>query len=614
MKVRPDAQLLLAIRAPPRPDLGAAGDKERRRALQCEWVASWGGRPLAAGASDAQQISWWKQAKKQHGELVEAARRRFGDGVPTVPSADNAPPAGQAGPVPVAGLTLTQSWVEQHAPEIVELRVEVEDAPDGGELRHVRARVEGPDGEEEHVRSVYFSPRHDEIDTRRRRRREERAVLALASLPRRRRLQEYIEYEEETAVALAAERREMERRLRQLERASLRPFTMQSGGGRVLWLPAARLEELGPFDEPYLDNNGVSGGVRFATLAPAEKETYLERGCFLCGNQLFDCWCGAVRLSPPAPPCCPSPLLCAADGGRQCGTSKQDEWLGPVPWCTHRSCFRARRRGGLDRPPWRGMQRRWLASDGSSAARDALLAEWSALDFSEVQKRTVQCAAPAEETRWVLRRSAEERAAEAAAAEAAEADDWAWMLQDVVRSSDFLADLGADMCTRWRQEIALPRYAWRHCWHCGKGEAERGLGVGRFVSKGTPMATGATLVLHEQPRAAAAAAAAAKRVCAKAASQEHSWTWTIPRAQRAEQLRRLPDLVVCHVSELEQKAELAEAWAAAFEARWGHASALAAGVRDAVLRARENVERMARVRDDMELLAREKRVGVKVRL
>ena len=188
------------------------------------------------------------------------------------------------------------------------------------------------------------------------------------------------------------------------------------------------------------------------------------------------------------------------------------------------------------------------------------------------------------------------------------------MLQEVVRSSDFLADLGADMCTRWRQEIALPRYAWRHCWHCGKGEAERGLGVGRFVSKGTPMATGATLVLHEQPRAAAAAAAAAKRVCAKAASQEHSWTWTIPRAQRAEELRRLPDLVVCHVSKLEQKAELAEAWAAAFEARWGHASALAAGVRDAVLRARENVERMARVRDDMELLAREKRVGVKVRL
>ena len=55
----------------------------------------------------------------------------------------------------------------------------------------------------------------------------------------------------------------------------------------------------------------------------------------------------------------------------------------------------------------------------------------------------------------------------------------------------------------------------------------------------------------------------------------------------AEQLRRLPDLVVCHVSELEQKAELAEAWAAAFEARRGHASALAAGVRDALLRARK---------------------------
>jgi hypothetical protein len=70
MKVRTDAQLLLAMRAPPRPDLGAA-DKSRKRTLQCEWVASWEGRPLAAGASDAQQSAWWKQAKKQHGELVD---------------------------------------------------------------------------------------------------------------------------------------------------------------------------------------------------------------------------------------------------------------------------------------------------------------------------------------------------------------------------------------------------------------------------------------------------------------------------------------------------------------------------------------------------------------
>ena len=114
MKVRTDAQLLLAMRARRhghRPDLGAA-DKSRKRTLQCEWVASWEGRPLAAGASEAQQSAWWKQAKKQHGELVAAGKQRFGDGVPNAPgaSADRALPA--AAPVPIAGVTLTQGWVK----------------------------------------------------------------------------------------------------------------------------------------------------------------------------------------------------------------------------------------------------------------------------------------------------------------------------------------------------------------------------------------------------------------------------------------------------------------------------------------------------------------------
>lgn len=234
MKVRTDAQLLLAMRAPPRPDLGAA-DKSRKRTLQCEWVASWEGRPLAAGASDAQQSAWWKQAKKQHGELVAAGKQRFGNGVPNAPgaSADRALPA--AAPVPIAGVTLTQGWVKQHAPEIVELNVDVENTPNGGELRHFRARVTGPDGEEEnHARSLHFALRHERHEDGLRqgaRRREERAVLELASLPKRRRLQENLEYEEQTAEALAVERRDiLSYRLEKLESTALRPIAMQSGG------------------------------------------------------------------------------------------------------------------------------------------------------------------------------------------------------------------------------------------------------------------------------------------------------------------------------------------------------------------------------------------------
>ena len=86
----------------------------------------------------------WKQAKKQHGELVVAGKQRFGDDVSSAPQADQAP-APVAAPLPIAGLVLTQSWVKQHAPEIVELRVEAENTPNGGELRHVRARMTGPE-------------------------------------------------------------------------------------------------------------------------------------------------------------------------------------------------------------------------------------------------------------------------------------------------------------------------------------------------------------------------------------------------------------------------------------------------------------------------------------
>ena len=90
----------------------------------------------------------------------------------------------------------------------------MEGTPGGSEFRHVRARVTGPDGEEELARSIHFSPRyerHAAIFRQGRRRREECAVLALASEPKRRRMQENLEYEQQTAEALAVERREIVR-------------------------------------------------------------------------------------------------------------------------------------------------------------------------------------------------------------------------------------------------------------------------------------------------------------------------------------------------------------------------------------------------------------------
>lgn len=64
------------------------------------------------------------------------------------------------------------------------------------------------------------------------------------------------------------------------------------------------------------------------------------------------------------------------------------------------------------------------------------------------------------------------------------------------------------------------------------------------------------------------------------------------------------------------KAELAEAWADAFEARWGQERAAAAGVRDAVLReirgqAYVQVELEVRSEMQMKLVACEARIGQK---
>ena len=175
-------------------------------------------------------------------------------------------------------------------------------------------------------------------------------MLALASLPKRQRLQENLEYEEQTAQALAAERRAMSSALARSRSASLRPHAMRSGGGHVLWLPRERLRGLGTFDEPRINcfYNSLALAARGSLCT-----SYLEHGCFVCCN-LLDCRCNDVVLSPPAPPCCPSPQLCAADNPRlqhPSNLSRQDEWLGLVSGCEHRSRFRVVwHGGGLRRP------------------------------------------------------------------------------------------------------------------------------------------------------------------------------------------------------------------------------------------------------------------------
>ena len=271
----------------------------------------------------------------------------------------------------------------------------------------------------------------------------------------------------------------------------------------------------------------------------------------------------------------------------------KDQWLGTVPWCKHREAFRVRRCGGglwgSELRPWHEMQRRWLASDGSPAVRDALLAEWSTLDFDLVRRGKHKLAD------WTLFRSADERANAAATAEAMEVDDWAWMVHEITRSSNLTADVG-DMCTRWRQDVASACYTSRHCFNCLVGEE--------------PKPTLASVLR----RGACAPSKSALPPCSKSASQQHLWTWTVPRAQRDRELRRIPELVMGRVSTLESMAELVEAWALAFEARWGEARGATAGVREAALQARANVQRVARLCDAMEAVAREARLNLKVLL
>ena len=169
----------------------------------------------------------------------EAARRaRAGAGKERFGGAGSSVSA----PAPIAGLKLTKSWVEQHAPEILDLTSKTEHTPGGGRLRRLQAMVEGPDGSEEHTETVHYSP-SAVLDARRQadkeRRREERAVLALAFRPKRQRLEAHIEYEQQTASELEVERRWMEQQLRRLSEAALQPCEM--AGGLVVWLPTSLL-------------------------------------------------------------------------------------------------------------------------------------------------------------------------------------------------------------------------------------------------------------------------------------------------------------------------------------------------------------------------------------
>ena len=578
MKVRSDEQLLLALNAPERPERGAEGDK-RWHELQTAWVASWHGRPLPEGATAAQCTAWWKQAKKQHRELVQAAHQRFGtdDG-------------GGGGHAPIAGLKLTKSWVEQHAPEIRKLSCESADTPGGGRIRHLQATVQGPDGDEDHDESIHFSPpavlgARKQAD--RERRREERAVLALADRPKRRRLEEYWIYEQETAAALAKEQADMSCRLQRLSARALQPFTMRSeSGGHVLWVPASRLEGLvGSFAEPRIDDYGF-----YVSLEPTAAEHHLSRGCFLC-LCVLDCECCRTALSPRSPPPCPSSQCSAAN------EQWDDQWLGRVPWCSHRGDVR-NRRGHQQQMPWAEMQRRWLASDGSSGARDALLAEWCALDFCVARRRAASEPTWAD-TQWTLYRGADERAAAAAAAEDAEVADWDAMLDDVLRASDSSADVHSDACTRWQQQIASERYSQRHCFLCFRGQDSWADGC--FKRRQTAYASGP--VLQWCP---AKDSNAPPPPCSKADDQQHSWTWTVPRAQQNAELRLLPAELMASLIQLKAKAELSEDWSRAFVVRWGEVRAEAAAcAREKACRAQANVRRVSRVLDAMRTVARD---------
>ena len=157
-RVRTREQLQLALDAPPRPeDKDAGGDKERWRELQRVWVAAWQGRLLELEASDKKWKEWWKQSKKQHKELLQAAADNKENTAESTRDAADEPPAKVAA-VRVPGLDyLTTAWLRRRVPEVVSLQVSepVEFGvgqglrEDAGKCRQLTAVLVGATGEEE---------------------------------------------------------------------------------------------------------------------------------------------------------------------------------------------------------------------------------------------------------------------------------------------------------------------------------------------------------------------------------------------------------------------------------------------------------------------------------
>ena len=217
----------------------------------------------------------------------------------------------------------------------------------------------------------------------------------------------------------------------------------------------------------------------FNELGADEQRRHLERGCLLCGivsdrtmhgehpwGFRDECVCRRVRVRPPDPPPCPEAECSAATPSyrsRRCSV-RDDPFLGKVQWCSHQESFHEHFRSGWrcaeQLCPWPGFQRRWLASDGTATARDALLAEWSSLNFDV---RHGEHAQP-DELRWTLYR---EPTAVAAQAEQTELEHHAWMIEEHARRATRYVD--GDYGARrnfnaWKERIAIiPHYDGTGC-------------------------------------------------------------------------------------------------------------------------------------------------------
>ena len=512
---RTEQQLRLALDAPPRPEYeSAGGDEARWQQMRLDWASAWGGRLITNEDGDRDWKRWWKQAKKQHGELLVAARKLLVDSPEELTAK-------------IDGLSLTNKWVGSHAPEITELHVsEAEVSPGGHTTRRISAWVVGAEGEDEenHETQVRFSPPRGgfgatkegaKLQAATHRRREERAVRQLAARPWQRALEAELEYQRETEIYDA----ELEvRMLRLLERASRNSLKQVhiDGAGMQWWCRDPGPPSNGPSSDGIRRSRGWLGGW-FDKLPCVEKQRHLERGCLLCCNvnSLVDdgCECSHwVRLVRQAPPSCLEEVR--TELHRQCGPgaahSFKLKWESDWP----------------ERYPHAGFQRRWLASDGSAAARDALLAEWTALDFARPSLPNRREAPPRDgalETRWTLYHAAGTAAA-AAAAERAEAEAEAWVVRYLgSRWQD------EDALAGWTSSLLCPRADELYCARCPYGSPPK---------------------------------------CFKCGNKQ-DWRRVYPAGERERWLRDLAQRSLDRAHELEGSAALAEASATAFVARWG---------------------------------------------